>query len=167
MINTGVKLLSENNNKTIKGENYTLNNKPIKTLILYLSPSVLNSKGINLCSHSSVGCRSACLFGSGFGGMYDRVRLGRVNKTEWYLSDRLSFMKKLINEIELAIIKYSNDWTLCIRLNGTTDIRYEKILINGKNIFEYFPNIQFYDYTKNNLRFEFNLPLNYHLTFNI
>ena len=34
-----------------------------------------------------------------------------------------------------------------------------------KNIFEVYPDIQFYDYTKNYLRFDKVLPSNYHLTF--
>ena len=50
-----------------------------------------------------------------------------------------------------------------IRLNGTTDIRWELIKVNGKTIFELFPNITFYDYTK--IANRRNLPNNYHLTF--
>jgi hypothetical protein len=51
-------------------------------------------------------------------------------------------------------------------LNGTSDIPFEKIKIeNGKNIFEMFPNVQFYDYTKNPKRFEKKQSDNYHLTF--
>ena len=38
-------------------------------------------------------------------------------------------------------------------------------MFDGKNIFELFPNIQFYDYTKNWTRFNKPLPANYHLTF--
>ena len=53
-----------------------------------------------------------------------------------------------------------------IRLNGTSDIRYEKFKVkDGKTIFELHPNVQFYDYTKNYLRFDNILPKNYHLTF--
>jgi hypothetical protein len=32
------------------------------TYIMYLAPYTQNSKGINLCSHASVGCAKACLF---------------------------------------------------------------------------------------------------------
>jgi hypothetical protein len=43
---------------------------------------------------------------------------------------------------------------------------YEKYKVfGGKNIFEIFPDVQFYDYTKNYLRFDKVLPSNYHLTF--
>ena len=51
----------------------------------------------------------------------------------------------------------------CIRLNGTTDIRWELILIDGKNIFELFPDVQWYDYTKIPNRKVSHLD-NYHLT---
>ena len=59
-----------------------------------------------------------------------------------------------------------------IRLNGTSDIEWERIAfdyefihnkIRSVNIFQLFPNIQFYDYTKNPNRKE--LPKNYDLTF--
>jgi hypothetical protein len=62
------------------------------------------------------------------------------------------------------VVRYKN---YAIRLNGTSDISFEKFKIkDGKNIFELFPNVQFYDYTKNHLRFDRikDLP-NYHLTF--
>jgi len=153
-------LLTENNHKTIKGEKIG-----IKTLIMYLSPYKDNSKGKNLCPKASEGCSKACLFNSGFGGMYEAVRAGRRNKTEWFLSDRKSFVEKLIGEIEVAIKKYSKDWIINVRLNGTSDIVWENIKYNGVTIFDLFPTIQFYDYTKIATRFKKPLPLNYHLTF--
>lgn len=52
------------------------------------------------------------------------------------------------------------------RLNGTSDIRWEKIKVrDGKNLFELYPDVQFYDYTKNPKRFDGSMPKNYHLTF--
>jgi hypothetical protein len=55
---------------------------------------------------------------------------------------------------------------LAIRLNGTSDIEYENIPVRGyNNIFEMFPDIQFYDYTKIVERFNRVLPSNYDLTF--
>jgi hypothetical protein len=54
---------------------------------------------------------------------------------------------------------------LCVRLNLTSDILFEKVkLANGKNIFEQYPHVQFYDYTKHYKRMFLNIP-NYHLTF--
>jgi len=53
-----------------------------------------------------------------------------------------------------------------VRLNGTSDILWEKIGVGGEwvyaNIMEMFPDVQFYDYTKYPKR---NVPKNYHITF--
>lgn len=156
-----VPLLSTNNTKTIKGEKLGY-----ITYILYMSPFTANSKGINVCSHASKGCAEACLVGSGFGGMYEGVKKGRVNKTEYFLSNRVEFLHQLKNEIEKAIKKHEGKAIVTIRLNGTSDLPFEKFKIfEGKNIFEVYPSVQFYDYTKNYLRFDKVLPSNYHLTF--
>ena len=51
-----------------------------------------------------------------------------------------------------------------IRLNGTSDIQWETIKVEGHdNIFAMFPQIQFYDYTKIPTR-KTNYIFNYHLT---
>ena len=155
------KLITYNNHKTIKGEKLNY-----KTGIIYLSPFTQNSKGINLCSHASKGCSDSCLFGSGFGGMYENVKNGRIEKTEFFLKDRNSFLHKVKDEIEHAISLYGKKYNIAFRLNGTSDLPYEKYKVfDGKNIFEVFPDVQFYDYTKNHLRFDKVLPSNYHSTF--
>lgn len=158
-------LLSTNNSKTIKGEKlgYT-------TYILYLAPHTQNSRGINLCSHASEGCAKACLFSSG-AARFDRVQTGKQNKTEWYLDNRTEFMLKLDSEITAikGKAKHATSENIpVIRLNGTSDIPFEKYIIrDGKNIFDLHPTIQFYDYTKNHIRFQKVLPSNYHLTFSM
>jgi len=170
------KLLSTENAKTTKGEKlgYT-------TYIMYLAPHTQNSKGINLCSHASKGCAKACLFGSG-AARFEEVQNGKRNKTEYYLADRNAFMKQIEKEIAKAekvhnaivgekqykkngidVLRYKN---FAVRLNGTADIPFEKIkLESGLNIFETFPNVQFYDYTKNPKRLNKEQASNYHLTF--
>jgi len=52
-----------------------------------------------------------------------------------------------------------------VRLNGSSDIAWEGIKVDGKNLFELFPDVAFVDYTKNPRRFDRALPTNYHLTF--
>jgi hypothetical protein len=156
-------LLTTNNAKTVKGEKlgYT-------TYIMYLAPHTQNSKGINLCSHASKGCAKACLFKSG-AARFDRVQQGKINKTEWFLDNRQEFLEQLDNEVTKikAKAKHQTSENIpVIRLNGTSDLPFEKYKIrNGKNIFELHPTIQFYDYTKNHKRFDKELPSNYHLTF--
>ena len=155
------KLFSTNNAKTIKGEKLGY-----KSYILYMSSFKDNSKNINLCSHASKGCSDSCLIGSGRGGIYEGVQNGRRNKAEWYIANRVEFLNRLVKEISNAI-KLNKDKAIPVfRLNGTTDIVWEKFKIkDNKNIFELFPDVQFYDYTKNHLRFNKVLPKNYHLTF--
>ena len=154
-------LLSKDNHKTIKGEKYGF-----ITYILYMSPFTVNSKGINVCSHASKGCAESCLVGSGMGGMYENVRMGRVRKTEYFLADRIGFLTDLKNEIAKLLKKHEGKDKVVFRLNGTSDLRYEKFKVfEGKNIFEVYPDVQFYDYTKNYLRFDSELPKNYYLTF--
>lgn len=155
------KLLTTNNKKTMKGEllGYL-------TYILYMSPFRANTKGINVCSHATEGCVKSCLVGSGFGGMYVNVAEGRKNKTEYFLHDRQKFLEQLDFEIGRAIRINKDKAIVTIRLNGTSDLPYEKFKVrDDKNIFELYPEIQFYDYTKNYLRFDKVLPANYHLTF--
>ena len=155
-------LLSTNNTKTIKGAKlgYVTN-------ILYMSAHTQNSKGINVCSHASKGCAASCLVGSGMGGLYDVVKQGRLNRTERFLSNRVEFMNDIANEITKAVKKNAGKNHLVVRLNGTSDLPYEKYRVfeGKKNIFEMFPNVQFYDYTKNPKRFTKDLSDNYHLTF--
>jgi hypothetical protein len=98
--------------------------------------------------------------------MYTSVQQGRRNKSEYFLSNRIEFLHQLKAEITKAIKKHEGNAIPVFRLNGTTDITWEKFKIfDGKNIFEVFPNVQFYDYTKNYTRFDKALPSNYHLTF--
>lgn len=155
-------LLSTENAKTVKGEKvgYT-------TYIMYLAPHTQNSKGINLCPHASDGCAKACLFGSG-SARFEKTQQGKINKTEYFLADRKAFLEQLVNEITKIETRHAkNKKKFAVRLNGTSDIRFEKLKINGKNIFDTFPNVQFYDYTKNPIRMFMDMPKNYHLTFSM
>lgn len=169
-------LLTTNSKKTKLGEK-----KGISTYIMYLAPHTQNSKGINLCPKASDGCAKACLFKSG-NARFNSIQRGRLNKSEIFVNDRDLFLSLLENEIKRIEIKHNsivgefketkNDVLFkkyAIRLNGTSDISFDKLkLSSGKTIFETFPNIQFYDYTKNIAvlrRYKENPIPNYHLTF--
>jgi hypothetical protein len=58
-------------------------------------------------------------------------------------------------------------FTPLVRPNGTSDIPYENLIVHdGKNIFELFPDVQFYDYTKHPGRnLNGKTPGNYDLTY--
>ena len=155
-------LLTTNNAKTIKSLKYG-----VTTYILYLSPHRQNSQNKSVCPMASVGCISACLYGAGHGSM-SNVQKGRINKTELFLQDRNLFLNMLYIEIAQIQLKHKFEKTdFAIRLNGTSDISWEsfKIEHTGKNIFESFKKVKFYDYTKNYLRFKKELPKNYRLVF--
>lgn len=155
-------LLTTNNTKTVKGEKYGW-----KTFILYMSPFNQNAKGVNICPQATAGCAEACLFGSGFGGMFNSVEFARINKTNYFLANRKDFLMQLYTEITEIVKKYENKKEkVCIRLNGTSDLSWEKFkVMDGKSLMELFPDVIFYDYTKNYLRFNKTLPSNYFLTF--
>ena len=61
------------------------------------------------------------------------------------------------------------DMIPCFRFNLTSDIPWENVLFQGKNMMQHFPDVTFYDYTKNVKRMiDFingKFPKNYHLTF--
>lgn len=136
-----------------------------KTYILYMSPFTDNSRGVNVCSHATAGCAAACLNGAGRGGFTNNVQKGRRNKTEFFLQNRVGFLEKLYKELTLISKKHAGE-NVAIRLNGTSDLRYERFKVrDGKNLMELFPNLTFYDYTKNYLRFDKKLPKNYSLVF--
>jgi hypothetical protein len=149
--------------KTIKGE--TLG---FLTGILYLAPA--NTTKWNTCPMAKKAqCDVACLNTAGRGA-FSSVQLARINKTTWFFTERNSFMQQLVVDIA-KLIKKANKQGLkpLVRLNGTSDIRWETVGftdVNGieyVNIFAAFPDIQFYDYTKRGNRTE--LPSNYDLTF--
>lgn len=134
------------------------------TKILYLAPSRLS--GYNVCPHASTGCAAACLNRSG-NGYYPVVQKARVQKTLMYFQEREKFLQQLISEIQKFVIHCAKRGQRpAIRLNGTSDISWEKIC---PLIFTLFPNVQFYDYTKNYKRMikfcDGDFPSNYHLTF--
>lgn len=163
-----MKLLTKSNLKVMKGEK-----KGYQTWILHLAPHTLG--GINTCPKATPGCIAACLNTAGHGGMFragedvfnttNAVQIARKRKTNYFATDRESFMIDLVDDVQKAI-NYSTKkgFIPVFRLNGTSDISWEKYLVNGKTVFEHFPTIQFYDYTKV-LHRKVSHIANYHLTF--
>lgn len=162
-----MKLLSINqDSKTIKGLN-----KGYLTGIMYLAPYTLGGK--NICPFAkAAGCINACLNTAGRG-IFNNVQNARLNRTKLFHNDINAFMNTLaleIHALEKTAIK--KGLIPVIRLNGLSDIEWENIRFNYEfihnkirsvTIFELFPDIQFYDYTKNPNRDQ--LPKNYDLTF--
>jgi hypothetical protein len=149
--------------KTIKGESVGY-----LTGILYLAPYTSGGIG-NLCAFASPGCIASCLFTAGRG-TFPNVRAGRIRRTEWFHGDRAGFMAQLVRDIAALVRKAERlGLTPAVRLNGTSDVTWENVRIDGRSVFEMFPNVRFYDYTKNPRRMRAylagRLPSNYSLTF--
>jgi hypothetical protein len=137
--------------KTIKGEKMN-----VLTGILYLTPA--NGSGVNLCANAALaGCIIACLFTAGRGAM-DCVAMARLRKTLFFLQYREEFLAMLHAEIAMLQRKANKRGMLLrIRLNGTSDIRWELLGVPQAH-----PDTSFYDYTKLANRV---VPSNYDLTF--
>ena len=152
-----MKLLSDANPKIQKGVQHGY-----LTFIMHLAPGKLS--GRNVCPGASAGCLETCLNTAGRG-RFDSIQQARIRKTRWFFEDRAGFMAQLVSDVEAGIRKADRlNLIPVFRLNGTSDIRWETVPVGQyKNIFEMFPHVQFYDYSKlSNRR---NIPANYHLTF--
>ena len=148
------------NTKTAKND--------IKTFILYLAPHNLNYKGITLCKDASKGCISSCLYSAGRG-KFSNVQKSRINKANYFVTDKKLFLEQLNKEINKEINKsIKDDYKIAFRLNGTSDIDFIYLLEKHTSfkLSDIPSNIYFYDYTKSlprALRYK-NTP-NYSLTF--
>jgi|6_EtaG_2_1085325.scaffolds.fasta_scaffold06133_6 hypothetical protein len=153
--------------KTVKGEKLGY-----LTGVLYFAPA--NLSGYEVCPMRSSGCSAACLgWNAGraniikHGATTNTIRDSRTAKTRWYFEARDKFMGALVKEIEALIRKAKRqELTPVVRLNGSSDIPWERVPVNGAdNIMALFPAITFYDYTKRHNRR--NLPTNYSLTYSL
>ena len=146
------------NAKTVKGDHEYL------TAIMYLSP-YKTLEGFNACAMAEMAkCFEPCLNTAGRGGMI-RVQDARLRKTMRFVDNREHFMRDLDADI-YKFVKFCKRQGVkpAIRLNGTSDIRWELIKVGGKTVFEHYPDVQFYDYTKiANRRIPDHIN-NYHLT---
>ncbi len=168
--------------------------------IHYMAPYKLGGVG-NLCSHASVACIALCL------GQYsgqaaivsdlengtNPTRESRKLKAQLFMRNRAEYMNRLVRDIvKLDREARRENLKLCVRLNGSTDIVWERISFaidaktskalaayNGalmgiaiddsyyagrvRTILQLFPDIQFVEYTKNPKRLA-SKPANLDLT---
>ena len=163
------RFFSTDSTKAVKADKYGYLNG-----INYMAPHTSAGVG-NLCASASPGCVDLCLgVYSGQAAMVadletgtNGVRESRKRKSQYFASDVQAFLEEACAHIR-RLIKTARKMgkTLCLRMNGATDIPFERIRIKslGVSIFDAFPNVQFVDYTK---RFERlgRTPANLHLTF--
>lgn len=182
-----LRLLTVNNTKTAKGTK-----QGYLTGVLHLAPYKLS--GYNVCPMADIaGCWKGCLNTAGRGGIgkgalvtYDsiesgtltnRVQQARIRRTRLFMENRNEFMRQLVADIQkLWWVAKKQGLKPAVRLNGTSDIRWEDIEVRiedpkgtgfdtWSSVFTRFPHIQFYDYTKlPNRGRALDIP-NYHLTF--
>lgn len=160
------KLLSTANPKIQKGTKMGY-----LSFILHLAPADLS--GRETCPKRTAGCTAACLNTAGRGGMFKRgentnvIQRARIRKTQLFFNERDAFMLDLYKDIQKAI-KFADKQGLTpvFRLNGTSDLSWEKYTVGttDMNLFQLFPTVQFYDYTKV-LGRKVAQYKNYHLTF--
>lgn len=150
-----MKLLGVGSNaKTIKSDE----GGEYLTAILYLAPHT-EAGGNTVCPAATSGCIEGCLYSSGRGRM-SNVQQSRIKKTQWYNNDLIGFLTQLDKELKAFQSKCEKlKVKPAVRLNGTSDIRWEKNLNMGTY------DIQFYDYTKRHPSRLNTLPKNYHLTY--
>lgn len=142
--------------------------------IHYMAPAATAGVG-NLCSHASQACIAFCLGTySGQAAMVadlengtNSVRESRKNKARLFMKNRAAYMNEIARETAKIVRKAAKEGlTPCIRLNGSTDIAWERVrfVLEAKTIkalgytgnpldrvtiLELFPSVQFVDYTKN------------------
>ena len=138
------------------------------TMGIHLAPA--NLSGYNVCYWASRGCTDSCLNTSGHGA-FSTVQAARIAKTKLLKENFDLFAAQLIKEIKAAVKSAAKKgMRLAIRLNLTSDIPWELLDVqDGKTLFEIFPEITWYDYTKGYKRMQNfldgKMPANYSLTF--
>jgi len=165
-------LTFDTNAKTVKGQSLGF-----MTGILYMAPHTIS--GVNLCPMAAIAeCDKACLYTAGRGA-FSTIQNARLNKAIFFNQNPVEFMKLVALDIHRLLVKARKAVLIpLVRLNGTTDIRWELIPVEvdaklakklgvapGQymNIMALFPEVQFYDYTK--LANRRGIPANYDLTF--
>lgn len=107
----------------------------------------------------AAGCMDLCLKDEGRGKMQS-VQTARSSKTDFWLNDRQGFLDQLFEEIRAWVRRCKKSGhQAAIRLNTISDIAWEQY-----GIFEQFPELFGYDYTKRVQRLG-RTPSNYKLIF--
>lgn len=147
---TSAPILSESIGKTQKNRT--------RTLALALMPHKIG-KVANVCAFEDQ-CAKTCVAFSGKGTM-STVQKARTMRTTYMAAQPKRFFWLIVAELDRA--NRTGD-TIAVRMNAFSDLRWERI---APWIFDRYPGIRFYDYTKHPLasRPVDTLPRNYRLTY--
>ena len=123
--------------------------------IINLLPA--KQSGINLCVCATKHCASTCLHSAGAVQYLINKTLGRLRKTWFIALDREKAFGQIVKQIEnkkkeVDELNRKSDkehYQMIVRLNGTSDLVWRAMTDkNGRNVFDMFPDIVFYDYSK-------------------
>src|SRR3990167_310505 len=167
-----LRLLTKGNPKLLKslGKGYL-------SFILHFAPAKVS--GHEVCPFRTKECTALCLNLAGRGGIFKRgettngIQQARIRRTKLFFENRQEFLSRLVEEIETACLYAMRKGLIpCIRLNGTSDIPWENHPVERggiayQNVFEAFPDVQFYDYTKWPIDKRNTAIPNYYLTFSL
>lgn len=131
-------------NKLLQRE--TANTKTAKNHLFTWSLSLAqaNLSGKEVCPHRTDGCTAVCVGHAGLAGVFPKVMEARIRKTNWFFSDRTAFLAQLEHELHLANRYCERKGSRgLVRLNTFSDIGWYRMIETAK-----YPNLDFYDYTK-------------------
>jgi hypothetical protein len=128
----------------------TQKNRHEMTYGIYLAPA--DASGYNVCTGASKFCKEACLNMSGRNKIFtdNRIQNCRIKKTRMMMEHPEFMMDWIVQEIiHYRKVAEAKGYSFSIRINCTSDLDLTKFHTSkGKNLFELFPDVQFYDYTK-------------------
>jgi len=161
------------NPKTLKGAA-----AGYETGIMHFAPARLG--GFEVCQYRTAGCTASCLHTAGHAAIHkageieNEIELARLARKRMFFQNRAAFNRLMIKEVaQIERRALAHGMLPATRPNGTSDLPWETLAIgaNGETILELYPDVQFYDYTKNPKRAIANArgehPANYHLTFSL
>ncbi len=117
--------------------------------------------GDTVCRYSTAECRAVCLGTETGLNVLATAIAAKIERTRFWHERSALFKAQLMAEVGRAARSAARQGLkLGVRLNVYSDIRWE---LEFPELFNGFPNVQFYDYTKWPGRFD--RPRNYHLTY--
>ena len=164
-VSRGLEYFTFLNPKTIKGLEYGW-----ITAILHLAPA--NYSGYTVCKRFSQ-CMEPCLYHQGRGRMKN-VQNARIRRTRNLIEnfeDTMLQIQAELMRLQAKLKTHFPELQLACRPNGLSDLEWENMPVarfGGNTLFQEFPDIQFYDYTKipyGQRKAWTNMPHNYHLTY--
>lgn len=174
--------------KTKGVKNFTMGGKKLifEPYLINLLPA--KQSGINMCICATKHCAATCLHTAGnVGALMDKT-MSRLRKSWFIALDRNRAFSQIVNQItekKKAVDEFNEKSgderkQMIVRLNGTSDLIW-RVLVDksGRNLFEMFPDVVFYDYSKDQREMDHfvrgeivddegnnlgKFPPNYHLT---